>query len=421
MVSRKVLVGSGVQFFQVAGSVNVFITGKVSTVSYTPTERTALQTAVAQGMNLVITSDDTNNDISSLFGITLDNAGGEISRVTLTDHPVFAGPFGRITRFRNAGESAHFRGWPTGAVVLASSSAGPTMVLIPRGTLSPGAGAVLAIAGVDTLSTFNRMTGPNDSDPDLAVTDALILNIVSHLCNPDIQATAPHLVFPQFANGESNVSYLNLTSTDKQSVQARVEFRDGNGAPFSVNIIGQGSSSTFQSVVLPNRTNVFMTDGVDTLKSGWASVRGSEALTGTIIFQVPGLGATGVGASEVAGGFVLPVVPMPVFDPSSGRVVSRDILTGLAVCNLTNKTTTLRLELWDQNGKRFDGVRFRTLPPYGHFARFLWQEDLYPNFDFRNFKGSLRIVSSNGLIAVTALQLGGGAGQFTALPAKALY
>ncbi|MFH1572560.1 MAG: hypothetical protein ABIG68_01175, partial [Acidobacteriota bacterium] len=385
-------------------------------------ERTALQSAVAQGMNLVITSDDIDHDISGVFGITVENAGAGMSRVVVPDHPFFAGPFGRITRFRNAGQTtAHFRSWPTGGLVLASSTAGPTMILFPRGTLGLGYGAVLAIAGVDTLSTFNRVTGPNDSDPDLAVTDALILNIVSHLCNPDIQATAPHLVFPQFANGENNVSYLNLTSTDKQDVQARAEFRDSNGNPFSVNIVGSGSRSTLQERMLSNRTYVYMTDGVDTLKSGWASVRGSEALTGTIIFQVPGLGATGVGPSEVAGGFVLPVVPMPVYDPATGRVVSRDIYTGLAVCNLTNKTTTLRLELWDQNGKRFDGVRFRTLPPYGHFARFLWQDDLYPNFNFANFRGSLRIVSSNGLIAATALQLGSGAGQFTALPVKALY
>ncbi len=422
VVDRLVLVGSGVQTFSGMGSTNIFFTGRVATSSYTTTERNALTNAVLAGMNLVIMSDDTQNDLSAHFGFTLENAGAEENVVAAPQHPIFAGPFGRVTRFRNPGESAHFRSWPAGTQVLATSDAGPTMLLIPRGKLGLNSGAILAIAGVDTLSTAGRSQLRNDSSPDLPVTDALLLNIVSHLCNPSLPANAPHLVFPQFANGDDNVSYLNLTSTDQRNlITATVEFRDDDGLPFEVNIVGLGGGWTFQSTIRPNETGTFKTDGAAHLKSGWASVRGSANMTGTVIFHVPAptSGATGVAAGEVAGGIIMPVVQQPVLNSSTGVVEAKDVPAGFAVCNLSAKATELRLELWDSYGKRADGIAFLTLPPYGHIARYLSQ--LYPSFDFRNFKGSLRVVSSRGLIAGTGLQLGNASGQFTALPVKGLY
>jgi hypothetical protein len=86
---------------------------------------------------------------------------------------------------------------------------------------------------------------------------------------------------------------------------------------------------------------------------------------------------------------------------------------------LSAKSASVRLELWDSSGRRSDGVATVTLPAYGHLAQFLFQ--IYPNFSFTGFSGTLRVVSSNALISVTALQLGSQSGQFTALPVKAIY
>jgi hypothetical protein len=93
--------------------------------------------------------------------------------------------------------------------------------------------------------------------------------------------------------------------------------------------------------------------------------------------------------------------------------------SGLAVSNVTNKPADIRLELWDGSGRRSDGIRNTTVPANGHFARFLFQ--LYSGLDLSGFQGTLRIVSRNALLAVTALQLGNSPGQFSALTVKPLF
>ncbi|PYV18766.1 MAG: hypothetical protein DMG07_03210, partial [Acidobacteria bacterium] len=96
-----------------------------------------------------------------------------------------------------------------------------------------------------------------------------------------------------------------------------------------------------------------------------------------------------------------------------------DVPPGVAITSLSAKSATVRLELWDSSGRRSDGVATMTLAAYGHAARYLFQ--IFPSFSFTGFSGTLRIVSTNALISVAALQLGSQSGQFTALPVKPLY
>ena len=429
VVPRGVTVGRGIQYASegTLAGIDVFFTGWTTTTSYGPDEKTALTNAINSGMNLVATTDDLGHNLADLFSVTLDDNGEEMNFAALPEHPIFAGPFGRITQFRGAGQNGYYRAWPTRTLLLASSGKGPSMLLIPRGTLASGAGAVLLLSDVDQLTSFSRDIDPNSSEASVPVTDALVMNIVAFLCNPTAPAAAPHLVFPQIANGETpgvgkNLSSLNLTNIDSQNpTSATISFRDDNGAPYSLNLAGLGAASTFSTGNMPsNQTLTFTTDGAGTVKSGTAIIRGSSPLlAGNVIFFVPGLGATGVGASEMAGGYVLPVVQQPTAGPPPAPAGVVNVATGLAVSNLSAKTANIRLELWDTSGRRSDGIAFTTLPGYGHFAKYLFQ--LYPSFDFREFKGTLRIVSTNGLIAVAALQLGSSPGQFTALPARPIY
>jgi hypothetical protein len=419
VVSRTILIATGVSAATdaILSGANVFVTGTVTSSSYSAAERSALQNAVNQGMSLIVTSEDTSRDLSDLFGVTLTNSGAEMSTPSIPDHPIFAGPFGRVAQFRGAAPFGSFRSWPAGTQVLASSSAGPTMLLIPRGTLASGSGAVLLLADADLLSTTDRNIEQNSSEPSVPVTDALVLNIFNFLANSPTVGVAPHLVFPQFAHGDGNASSLVLTNGSSSSIlSTRISLRDDDGNPLSLSIAGQGSTTGFVvGNIEPNRTLTYNTTGSTTLRRGWVSVTSSPVATGIVLFLVPGLGVTGVSSSEIAGGFDLPIVPQPSATSASGT----DAPPGVAIANLGAKSASVRLELWDGAGRRSDGVAFVTLQPYGHMAQYLFQ--IYPGFSFTGFSGTLRIVSTNALISVAALQLGSQSGQFTALPAKAIY
>jgi len=429
VVNINVQVGGGSQVFTpgIGAGAHVFFTGLTETSSYTEDEITDIAAAVASGMNLVITSRDTLTDPSGIFEVILENnfTGDSLNRTDSPDHPIFAGPFGRIKYFRGGSNAGHFRSLPAMTRMLASNGDGPTMLFIPKGTLGLGSGAVLFISDVDALTTVGRVLDSNDSSPDVPVTDALILNIVAFLCNQTAPAVAPHLVFAQFANGENNASFLNVTNSDSQNlVTAKVTMRDDEGAPFNPIIVGQGPTSDgeFQQTIDPNQTRTFATNAVGTLTSGWLAVQGSAELGGNVIFFAPNMGATSVGASEVAGGFILPVVQQPILNTSIGLVEPADVFTGLAICNLTGKEAKIWLTLYDQQtGRRSDGIDMVTIPPFGHLANFLFQIEKFRQFDFEGFKGSLRVVATNALISVTALQFGSGLGEFTAIPVKPLY
>ncbi len=413
-----VLIGGGVQTATAGtiGGATIFITGYTASGSYSAAERTIILNAVNNGMSLVVTDDDTGHSLADLFGVTVTDQGSDTHRVVVPDHPIFSGPFGRISQFPGAGASSHFTAWPDTAQLLAATKIGPSMLLIPRGALAPGSGAVLFLSDQDVLSTLGRLTHQNTSDPGLPVTDALMSNIVHFLCNISASSVAPHLVFAQFASGDSNISSLVLTATSQIPIlSTNVRFLDGGGGPLAVSLQGFGTATTFNIGNMPeNQTLVFTTPGIGNLQSGSVWIRGSAEsgllLAGNVLFFSPGQGVTGVAASQVAGGFDLPVVPMPGVG---------DVPTGFAATNMTGREANVRLELWDSTlGRRSDGILFIKIPAYGHIAQFLFQ--LYPAFDFEGFQGTLRVVGIDALLAVTALQLGG-IGEFTALPVKPLY
>jgi hypothetical protein len=424
VVTRGITItaGTGSANDSTLASHEVFFSGWTRTSTFTPSERTALQTAVLNGMNLVLSADDAEHSIVDLFGVTLGGNSVEMNTAAVPDHPIFAGPFGRVIQFRGGGQYATFRGWNAGTQVLATSTAGPTILLIPRLTLGPTSGAVLILSDTDILTSYNRDIEANSSEPSVPVTDALVMNILAFLCNPSAPATAPHLVFPQIANGQGTVSSINITSADPlNNVTASFILKDDNGGPYSPNIVGLGASSAFSSTIEPNRTLSLFTDGVGTLGSGTLTVRGSNYLGGNVVFYTPGLGVTSVGSSPMAGGFDLPVVKQPIYSATPPVQISVEVYTGMAISNLSAKTASVRLELWDGNGRRSDGVRQFTIPARGHIAKFLFQDPFFPNFDFRGFTGTLRVVSRDAMISVTALQLGSSTGQFTAVPVTPLF
>jgi len=417
---NSISMGSGLSTLtmgSVAG-IDVFFTGVTATTSYTDLEKVSLVNLVKGGMNLVATMDDTNHSIADLFNVTLRNGGDPGQIAVLTEHPVFSGPFGRITRFRGAAATAHFTAWPEDATILATNELGQaTMLLLAPGTagLPVLSGTVLLISDTDVLTTVARNLDPGSSTPDIPETDAFALNVAAYLCDRWAPASTPDLVFPQVANGAGNISALNVSNAGTSTAQAVWKFFGDDGRPLAF-ATGSGSADTIRSSLEPNATaRTVVTDGkqggVAQPVSGWASVKGSPALSGNVIFTIPGLGTTSVGASELAGGFLVPIVQQP---SASGLA---DALTGIAITNYGARSSTVRLEIWDPDGKEVaGGMTTITLPALGHTAQFLHQ--LFPGFNFAGFTGSLRAVSLDGLIAVTGLQLGALPGEFTTLPVK---
>ncbi|HVN51934.1 MAG TPA: hypothetical protein VMT43_10900 [Acidimicrobiales bacterium] len=133
--------------------VNVFFTGWVTTTSYTNAEKTALLNYVKAGGALIGTTDGTDHDMSSIFGMTLaDSPGGEETG-TITDatSPLADGPFGTVTTFEQYGDIGHYTDVGPGHTV-GTNPEGPAIVVIPPGALSATSGPVVMVSDVDVFS-----------------------------------------------------------------------------------------------------------------------------------------------------------------------------------------------------------------------------------------------------------------------------
>ena len=110
----------------------------------------------------------------------------------------------------------------------------------------------------------------------------------------------------------------------------------------------------------------------------------------------------GVGASEAVDGFIAPV----------SRNAEGNFSTGVAVASI-GSPVTLRLTLRNEKGEAVAEASL-DLRANGHLARFV--EQLFPEADTKDFRGTITVSAEGGKVAGTAIQIGGRAGQFTTLP-----
>jgi len=216
------------------------------------------------------------------------------------------------------------------------------------------------------------------------------------------------LRFAQFANGAGLRSDLVITNpSTSATLNARVEFFDDGGNPFSTGIVGMGTRSSVDVTVRPLGSTTISSDGVGLLVAGSARVTMDRAAGGVVRFSLPGLGIAGVGTNEsLSTGFIVPI--------RSNRTEGVD--TGVALVNAGDTPVDLLLVLRNASGV---GVFSRTLSNVavrGHIARFT--RELFPELTVDSFEGTLSVViqTLGGKIAGTALELGATGGQFTTLP-----
>ena len=220
---------------------------------------------------------------------------------------------------------------------------------------------------------------------------------------------AHQLNFAQFADGlgtiESQILLLNLSG--EKTTTAQITLRDDNGSLLTADLNGETVIGVKQFQIEASGLKVLTTDGVGDLVVGSVSVTSGQPLAGVVVFSGSGVGAAGVGSSEVfAKGFI---APMEANTDASVR-------TGVAMMNLETEVLPLTAELLGTDGVLLDTVNL-TLPALGHKAVFLDELGWSSSIDLSVFEGILR-VGSNGNVSATVIQTR--PGQFVTLPVSAI-
>lgn len=209
------------------------------------------------------------------------------------------------------------------------------------------------------------------------------------------------LHFAQFANGAGIISQLTLLNVGTgEEVNAKLELRDGNGAPLNVVLNGEmisGETGVFS--IAAGGGAVFASDGNGPVVAGSLTVHADGPLSGVVLFEGATLGVAGVGSSEPLTGFRA---------PAENRSGDNFIRTGVAVMNLDAEGKTLQVRLIGLDGTEV-GTGTATAGPLagnGHAARFIeefeWDD---PVPDLTDFQGVLEVVPSHGRVAATVLRV----------------
>lgn len=250
------------------------------------------------------------------------------------------------------------------------------------------------------------------------------LNGRSHLHN-GVNVLDP-VNFAHFGNGGGFVSDIVLTNPSTTTEAAgRVQFRDQAGLPLQVGVVatpgivprrqsdsGQvpasslNVASSFDFVLPRGGTLTLSTDGLGDVIAGSVAVISDSPVGGVLRFSIPGIGIAGVQPSQPLEGFVIPARRQD------------GINTGVAINSTASAPITLRLRLIDEVGQVVAQSTIESFPAGGQIARFI--DELFPDLDAASFRGSMTVAAEGGLIAATALELGGQPGQFTTLPVTPL-
>lgn len=160
----------------------------------------AVVSAFRGGMDLWLLEDDTShNAIGAALGIVQSPADGSVSNGSA---PFFTGPFGTATNTGTYGNYAQFDETTIrslgGTVAGRNVSGQVTIVYWPRGTFSPGAGALLVFSDVDMISSY----GVNPFSPSINSNGILALNSAAWLVEGgQFQAVPEPGILPLLAAG----------------------------------------------------------------------------------------------------------------------------------------------------------------------------------------------------------------------------
>jgi hypothetical protein len=173
----------------------------------------------------------------------------------------------------------------------------------------------------------------------------------------------------------------------------------------AVPIVGLGVQTDIDFTVAPQGSKTISTTGEGLAEAGSALLTADQDLGGVVRFSIPGIGVAGVGVSQPLSAFISPV-----------RRKSGGISTGLAIKNTEDHPVSLLLLLKDEGGKLIpDGSRtIADFPAGGHLSQFIQQ--LFPNSDTRDFRGTISAQVTGGSVAATVIELDTVNKKFTTMP-----
>ena len=180
------------------------------------------------------------------------------------------------------------------------------------------------------------------------------------------------LYFAQFANGTGVISQVTLLNVGVgKEVNAKLELRDGNGAPLNVVLNGEmisGETEIFS--IAAGGGAVFASDGIGPVVAGSLTVHADGPLRGVVLFE--------------------------------------GLALGVAVMNPDAEEKRLQVRLIGLDGTEV-GTGTATADPLagnGHLAKFIdefeWDD---PVPDLKDFQGVPEVVPSHGRVAATVLRI----------------
>lgn len=228
----------------------------------------------------------------------------------------------------------------------------------------------------------------------------------------ELHVHASHdLWFPQIANGSFGGVYfttsLLLVNYSALPASGNVTFFNSDGSPMlSTFAPGQEPSGSAFFTIPPHGNRVVKTDGAGPGASGYAILRSSVRIGGSVVFSQHAstgelITEAGVPAATGMDFFAFPV------DVTGG------FNTGIAVANLGNdRAVSLFFKLLNQGGLTVS-TRTISLAPGQHMATFVsGAGQLFPSVS--NFRGSLQVFADS---PVPAVALRSSEGTLTTLPA----
>ncbi len=222
-------------------------------------------------------------------------------------------------------------------------------------------------------------------------------------------APAEPLHFPHIVAGELGTSSIILINTATDSASVTLRFFDDDGAELSIDLIGLGPTSELDLDLAPAGMSVVRTRGDVGPITGAARIDGDQGIVARLEMTRPELGALAMAPSSIMEAFVAPLV----------RDLAQGITTEVSVHN-PGPATQIRWVLRNANGVPAPGgSAVSSIPANGRIVALI--EELFPDADTDDFRGTLTAEVSDGAVAAVVLQLSNDPAGTLVLPVTPIY
>ncbi len=318
-----------------------------------------------------------NFDVESALQVTLRDVNGDEVEVTELDLPVNGHLvlmadelFPRIDRFR--GILVVAGGGPLSAVGLRASRNAGTFVTVPIVPLQNSQGQLMRVA-----------PGAGPAEP---------------------------LHFPHIVAGELGTSSIILINTATDSASATLRFFDDDGAELSIDLIGLGPTSELELDLEGGASMTVVRTGGDVGPViGAARIDVDHGIVARLEMTRPEIGALILAPSPLMEAFIAPVA----------RDVAQGITTEVSVHN-PGPATEILWVLREANGVPTPGgSAVSNIPENGRMGASI--EELFPDADTDDFRGTLTAEVSEGAVAAVVFQVSDDPAGTLVLPVTPIY